>query len=61
MFASEYGWTVETIMALPLDQAEELRHAILFRNGNRTIKASVQPGESISLADRAKAIFDTSN
>lgn len=46
-------------MELPLDQAEALKHAIMYRNGNRTIKASIEAGESISLADKAKAIFDT--
>ena len=59
MFASEYGWTVDQIVAIPLDQVAELRHAILYRNGNRTVKGSVNPGEKINIFAKAQSIFDT--
>jgi hypothetical protein len=60
LFASEYGWSVETIMSMPPDQKAELYHAILHRRGMRALRMSFAPGEAKeSLASRSKAIFDT--
>ena len=33
MFASEYGWPAEYIMALAPDKIAQLQHAILYRKG----------------------------
>ena len=59
LFASEYGWSIETIMNLPPDQKAELFHAILYRKGIRTLKGAAAQEPTGSLRDRAKAIFDT--
>lgn len=45
---------------MPPDQKAELFHAILYRKGARTLKVGIEPGEvAVSLADRARSIFDT--
>jgi hypothetical protein len=45
---------------MPPDQKAELFHAILHRRGLRTIKLAVTPGEApVSLSERARQIFDT--
>jgi hypothetical protein len=46
-------------MDLPPDQKAELFHALLYRKGLRTIKgAAEQTQPSVSLRERAQAIFD---
>jgi hypothetical protein len=47
-------------MDMPPDRKAELMHAILYRKGLRTLLTATLEGEETgSLADRAKAIFDT--
>jgi len=33
LFASEYGWTIAQIDALPIDEEARLFHALLYRKG----------------------------
>jgi len=47
-------------MDMPPDQKAELMHAILHRKGLRTLKVAMNgDAPETSLADRARAIFDT--
>jgi hypothetical protein len=58
MLASEYGWDIGTILALPCDQVQELTHAILYRRGIKTLRLGSAPtGES--LAEKMQRIIDT--
>ena len=58
LFASEYGWTIEYIMAIPMDAVEELVHAILVRRGSKCHrKRLVLDDAHAPLADRLTSIF----
>lgn len=56
--AGEYGWTVEEAMAVPVDQAELLLHAILCRRGVVTYRRKIAVEEAATgLNDRLQGIF----
>ena len=56
--ASEYGWTVDQIMEIPIDQIAQIMHAILHRRGVRTFRKNLMKDSNTpSLADRLKDIF----
>ena len=60
LLASEYGWTRETIMELPIDQTPQLVHAILVRKGVRVFRKSYEVDSSLpTLSERMRAILDT--
>jgi len=65
LFASEYGWTIEYIMDIPNDQAEELVHAIASRKGIKCHrKRLVVEEDHQPLTEKLEAIFgriDTDN
>jgi hypothetical protein len=56
--ASEYGWSIETIMETPLDQVAMLIHAALYRKGVRTFLRNPRKDPSAEpLTDRVAGIF----
>ena len=38
MLASEYGWSIETIASIPIDQSSQLIHALLHRRGVKVFR-----------------------
>jgi hypothetical protein len=58
LFASEYGWSAEYSLGLPVDVVNELTHAILYRRGVHVVRRAggAQTG---SLQGRMDAILDT--
>ena len=58
LLGSEYKWTVDYVMNLPIDQTEQLYHAMLNRRGVKTIRANPDvETPSQSLADKVRGIF----
>ena len=45
MIASEYGWSMDTILNLPCDITPQLMHAILWRKGIDTTLEANRPAE----------------
>lgn len=61
LFASEYGWTMKTILALPPDQVNALTHAILARRGVRCVRRPGRDDATGTLAERVSAAVDATN
>jgi hypothetical protein len=60
LIASEYGWSAETIMDLPIDITPLYVHAILNRRGIRAFKRHISKDDSApSLKDKLSGIFGT--
>lgn len=59
MLASEYGWSIETISNIPIDQTTQLIHALLHRRGVKVFRKHYEVEASIeSLADRIAKIMN---
>jgi hypothetical protein len=64
LLASEYGWTMEEILGLPIDQTPQLIHAMLTRKGIKCYYAKpIADPSAPSLADRLRELsnLDTVN
>jgi hypothetical protein len=58
MIASEYGWDAQTTMDMPIDQVQQLAHAIMHRRGLPTIRRRIKfDTPDVPLAERLKSIF----
>jgi hypothetical protein len=58
MLASEYGWSIETISDIPIDQSSQLIHALLHRRGVKVFRKRYEIETDIeSLADRIAKIM----
>ena len=59
LMGSEYGWSADAIMDMPIDQTAQLVHAIMHRRGVRVfLKNPETDGTRQSLADRVRSIFE---
>jgi hypothetical protein len=59
MLASEYGWSIETISNMPIDQTSQLIHALLHRKGVKVyLKTYEVDDQHESLADRIAKIMN---
>ena len=57
MIASEYGWSMEEILSLPIDQTPQLIHAAMARKGIRCYYAKpIADPSAPSLADRLREL-----
>ena len=60
MLASEYGWSIETISNIPVDQTTQLIHALLHRRGVKVFRKRYEVEDSVeSLADRIAKIMNS--
>ena len=60
MLASEYGWSIETISNIPVDQTTQLIHALLHRRGVKVFRKRYEVETSVeSLADRIAKIMNS--
>jgi hypothetical protein len=60
MLASEYGWSIETISNIPVDQTTQLIHALLHRRGIKVFRKRYEVEASVeSLADRIAKIMNS--
>jgi hypothetical protein len=60
MLASEYGWNIETIASIPIDQTSQLIHALLHRKGVRVFRKRYEVETDVEpLADRIAKIIQT--
>ena len=58
MLASEYGWTIETISSMPIDQTSQLIHALLHRRGVKVFRKRYEVEDDFEpLADRIAKIM----
>jgi hypothetical protein len=58
VLASEYGWTVEYALGLPVDVAAMISHAILYRRGSEpTFKRSTKAECTPDLLTKLEGIF----
>jgi hypothetical protein len=57
MLASEYGWSADTIIGMPIDQPPQLIHAILIRKGVQVFRKVPDGASDACLSDRIKSIF----
>ena len=58
MLASEYGWDAQTTMEMPIDQVQQLAHAIMHRRGLPTIRRRIKfEAPEVPLTERLKSIF----
>ena len=57
LLASEYGWTKDEILMMPIDQTPQLVHAILHRKGVRCYFKNQEKDESApSLYERIQKL-----
>ena len=57
LIASEYGWTQEQILSMPIDQTPQLVHAILHRKGVKCYYKQYEKDENApSLFERIQAL-----
>ena len=60
MLASEYGWTIETISSMPIDQTSQLIHALLHRKGVKVFRRRYEVEDDFEpLADRIAKIMQS--
>jgi hypothetical protein len=60
MLASEYGWSIETIASIPIDQTSQLIHALLHRRGVKVFRKRYEVETDIeSLSDRIAKIMNS--
>ena len=60
MLASEYGWSIETISNIPVDQTTQLIHALLHRRGIKVFRKRYEVEANVeSLADRISKIMNS--
>jgi len=60
MLASEYGWSIETIASIPIDQTTQLIHALLHRRGIKVFRKRYEVETDVeSLADRIAKIMNS--
>lgn len=60
MLASEYGWSIETISNIPVDQTTQLIHALLHRRGVKVFRKRYEVETNVeSLADRIAKIMNS--
>lgn len=60
MLASEYGWSIETIASIPIDQTSQLIHALLHRRGIKVFRKRYEVETDIEpLADRIAKIMNS--
>jgi hypothetical protein len=60
MLASEYGWSIETIASIPIDQTTQLIHALLHRRGIKVFRKRYEVETDIEpLADRIAKIMNS--
>lgn len=60
MLASEYGWDIETISSIPIDQTSQLIHALLHRKGVRVFRKRYEVETDVEpLADRIAKIMQS--
>jgi hypothetical protein len=60
MLASEYGWSIETIASIPIDQTSQLIHALLHRRGVKAFRKRYEIETNIEpLADRIARIMNS--
>ena len=60
MLASEYGWTIETISSMPIDQTSQLIHAVLNRKGVKVFRRRYEVEDDFEpLADRIAKIMQS--
>jgi hypothetical protein len=60
MLASEYGWSIETISSIPIDQTSQLIHALLHRRGVKVFRKRYEIETNIEpLADRIAKIMNS--
>ena len=60
MLASEYGWSIETIASIPIDQTSQLIHALLHRRGVKVFRKRYEIETNIEpLADRIARIMNS--
>ena len=60
MLASEYGWTIETISSMPIDQTSQLIHALLHRKGVKAFRRRYEVEDDFEpLADRIAKIMQS--
>ena len=58
MLASEYGWSIETISSIPIDQTSQLIHALLHRRGIKVFRKRYEVETDVEpLADRIAKIM----
>jgi len=59
MLASEYGWSIETISSIPIDQTSQLIHALLHRRGVKVFRKRYEIETNVEpLADRISRIMN---
>jgi len=59
MLASEYGWNIETISSIPIDQTSQLIHALLHRRGVKVFRKRYEIETNVEpLADRIAKIMN---
>jgi len=60
MLASEYGWSIETISSIPIDQTSQLIHALLHRRGVKVFRKRYEIETNVEpLADRIAKIMNS--
>jgi hypothetical protein len=60
MLASEYGWSIETIASIPIDQTTQLIHALLHRRGVKVFRKRYEVETDIEpLAERIAKIMNS--
>jgi hypothetical protein len=60
MLASEYGWSIETISSIPIDQTSQLIHALLHRRGVKVFRKRYEIETNVEpLADRIARIMNS--
>jgi len=60
MLASEYGWSIETISSIPIDQTSQLIHALLHRRGVKVFRKRYEIETNAEpLADRIARIMNS--